>query len=169
MSEHEGEQLRSSSPPAETGTARPKGARPRRVPTSQAFRHGALLLVDADQRTGERLEQLVSELEGRGHSVTLVWGGVRTDLHANDGPDGGAAGVGAPSASDLPAFIEPLTHQERATLALLPTLMSNEEIAAALHVSINTVKCHLKAVYRKLGVERRRDAVVRARHLGVLV
>jgi ATP/maltotriose-dependent transcriptional regulator MalT len=125
-----------------------------------------LLLVDADQRTGERLEQLVSELEGRGHSVTLVWGGARTDLHANDG---GATGLEAPSASDLPAFIEPLTHQERATLALLPTLMSNEEIAAALHVSINTVKCHLKAVYRKLGVERRRDAVLRARHLGVLV
>jgi ATP/maltotriose-dependent transcriptional regulator MalT len=167
MSEHEPEQLCSSS--AETGTARPKGARPRRVPTSPAFRHGPLLLVNADQRTGERLEQLASELEDRGHCVTLVWDGVRTDLRANDGPDGAAGRPGAHSLSDLPAFIEPLTHQERATLALLPTLMSNEEIAAALHVSINTVKCHLKAVYRKLGVERRRDAVVRARDLGVLV
>jgi LuxR family maltose regulon positive regulatory protein len=35
-------------------------------------------------------------------------------------------------------------------------------------VSVNTIKTHLKAVYRKLGVERRRDAVVRARQLELL-
>jgi LuxR family maltose regulon positive regulatory protein len=66
---------------------------------------------------------------------------------------------------DLPVFVEPLTGREQAVLRYLPTLMSNAEIASELFVSINTVKTHLKAVYRKLGVERRRDAVVRARQL----
>jgi LuxR family maltose regulon positive regulatory protein len=63
----------------------------------------------------------------------------------------------------LPVFLEPLTRQETAVLAYLPTLMSNVEIARTMNLSVNTVKTHLKALYRKLGVERRRDAVVRAR------
>jgi LuxR family maltose regulon positive regulatory protein len=67
-----------------------------------------------------------------------------------------------------PVFVEPLTDRERAVLEYLPTMMSNNEIAQQLLVSVNTVKTHLKSVYRKLGVERRRDAVVRARHLEIL-
>ena len=66
------------------------------------------------------------------------------------------------------AFVEPLTPQEGIILQFLPTLMSNPEIAETMHLSINTVKTHLKALYRKLGVERRRDAVVRARQLELL-
>ena len=46
-------------------------------------------------------------------------------------------------------------------------MMSNAEIAHSI-VSVNTVKTHLKSVYRKLGVERRRDAVVRGRQLELL-
>jgi LuxR family maltose regulon positive regulatory protein len=67
-----------------------------------------------------------------------------------------------------PLFLEPLTDQERVVLGFLPTLMSNQEIADAMHLSVNTVKTHVKAVYRKLGVERRRHAVVRARQLELL-
>ena len=63
---------------------------------------------------------------------------------------------------------EPLTGREATVLQLLPSLMSNDEIAVAMHLSVNTVKTHLKALYRKLAVERRRDAVVRARELGLL-
>ena len=69
---------------------------------------------------------------------------------------------------ELPAFLEPLTERERAVLEYLPSMMSNAEIAQQMLVSVNTVKTHLKAVYRKLGVERRRDAVVRARQLEML-
>lgn len=69
---------------------------------------------------------------------------------------------------EMPAFLEPLTDRERAVLDYLPTMMSNAEIAQQLLVSVNTVKTHLKAVYRKLGVVRRRDAVVRARQLELL-
>jgi LuxR family maltose regulon positive regulatory protein len=53
-------------------------------------------------------------------------------------------------------------------LHYLPTLMSNAEIAAEMVVSVNTVKTHLKSIYRKLGVERRRDALLKARQVELL-
>jgi LuxR family maltose regulon positive regulatory protein len=70
--------------------------------------------------------------------------------------------------AEAPVFVEPLTERERAVLGYLPTMMSNAEIAKQLLMSVNTVKTHLKSVYRKLGVERRRDAVVRARQFELL-
>ncbi len=69
---------------------------------------------------------------------------------------------------EFPVFVEPLTARERAVLEYLPTMMTNTEIARQLLVSVNTVKTHLKAVYRKLGVARRREAVLRARQLEIL-
>jgi len=65
-------------------------------------------------------------------------------------------------------FADPLTEREQVVLCYLPTLMSNAEIAESMHLSVNTVKTHLKALYRKLSVDRRRDAVVRARQLELL-
>ena len=50
-------------------------------------------------------------------------------------------------------------------LRYLPTLLSNQEIAGELFVSVNTVKTHLKSIYRKLGVSDRREAVRLARDL----
>jgi LuxR family maltose regulon positive regulatory protein len=47
-------------------------------------------------------------------------------------------------------------------------MMSNQEIASELFVSVNTVKTHLKAIYRKLDVADRREAVSRARALELL-
>jgi LuxR family maltose regulon positive regulatory protein len=69
---------------------------------------------------------------------------------------------------EFPVFVEPLTSRERAVLEYLPTMMTNTEIARQLLVSVNTVKTHLKAVYRKLGVARRREAVLRAKQLEIL-
>ncbi len=65
-------------------------------------------------------------------------------------------------------LLEPLSDREKAILRDLPTMMSNVEIAGELCLSINTVKTHLRHVYRKLGVRRRRDAVERARQLSLL-
>ena len=63
------------------------------------------------------------------------------------------------SRSAAPLVIEPLSPRERAVLRYLPTMMSNQEIASELFVSVNTVKTHLKAIYRKLDVPNRREAV----------
>ena len=65
-------------------------------------------------------------------------------------------------------LVEPLSPRERAVLRYLPTMMSNQEIAAELFVSVNTVKTHLKAIYRKLDVQDRREAVRRARTMNLL-
>ncbi len=77
-------------------------------------------------------------------------------------PDGTAA------VPEPPPVIEELSGRERDVLVRLAEMMSTEEIAADLFVSVNTVKTHLKSAYRKLGVNRRHDAVHRARELGLL-
>ena len=66
------------------------------------------------------------------------------------------------------ALLEPLSERELAVLRFLPTMMSNAEIASEMFVSVNTVKTHLKHVYRKLDVADRRDCVRRARELRLL-
>lgn len=65
-------------------------------------------------------------------------------------------------------LVDPLTSRELAILGALPTMQTNSEIAADFYVSVNTVKAHLKALFRKLGVDSRREAVRRARELGLL-
>jgi LuxR family transcriptional regulator, maltose regulon positive regulatory protein len=65
-------------------------------------------------------------------------------------------------------LLEPLSERELTVLRYLPTMMSNAEIAAEMFVSVNTVKTHLKHIYRKLDVSERRDAVRRGRELRLL-
>jgi len=63
---------------------------------------------------------------------------------------------------------EQLTDRELTVLRYLQSILSNEEIASKLFVSVNTVKTHVRNIYRKLDVARRREAVRRARELGLL-
>jgi len=65
-------------------------------------------------------------------------------------------------------FTEALTDREIAVLNLLPSHLSLREIAGELFVSLNTVKSHTRAIYRKLGVSDRSSAVERARSIGIL-
>jgi LuxR family transcriptional regulator, maltose regulon positive regulatory protein len=65
-------------------------------------------------------------------------------------------------------LLDPLSDRETVVLRYLPTMMSNAEIAAEMFVSVNTVKTHLKHIYRKLDVSERRDAVRRGRELRLL-
>jgi LuxR family maltose regulon positive regulatory protein len=67
-----------------------------------------------------------------------------------------------------PGLLEPLSERERDVLRLLPTLLPNTEIASELFVSVNTVKTHVKSIYRKLEVSSRREAVARARQLRLI-
>ncbi|MFI2437159.1 LuxR C-terminal-related transcriptional regulator [Streptomyces sp. NPDC018693] len=73
------------------------------------------------------------------------------------------AGSGPP-----PLVAVELSGRERDVLERVARMMSTEEVAADLYVSVNTVKTHLKSVYRKLAVNRRGDAVRRARDLRLL-
>ncbi|MBN2203680.1 MAG: hypothetical protein JW767_01520 [Thermoleophilia bacterium] len=61
-----------------------------------------------------------------------------------------------------------LTAAEHRVLEFLPTHMSDAQIGEHLFITRNTVKSHLRAVYRKLGVASRDEAVARARGLGLL-
>jgi LuxR family maltose regulon positive regulatory protein len=63
---------------------------------------------------------------------------------------------------------EELSGRELAVLRYLPTMLTSQEIAGELFVSLNTVKSHLKNIYRKLDADGRRDAVRRARELGLV-
>ena len=62
----------------------------------------------------------------------------------------------------------PLTPRELAVLRLLPTQLSTREIGRELSVSVTTVRSHVQAIYRKLGVPSRADAVTQARELHLL-
>lgn len=65
-------------------------------------------------------------------------------------------------------LLEPLSDRERAILRYLPTNLSNREIAGELFITTNTVKSHLRNIYRKLDVEDRRQAVTRAQELRLI-
>jgi len=61
----------------------------------------------------------------------------------------------------------PLTDAELRVLKLLPTA-SPAQMAAALYISFNTVKTHLRSIYQKLGVSSRSEAIQRAVELRLL-
>ena len=64
--------------------------------------------------------------------------------------------------------LEPLTHRELEILRLLQTPMSLTALAAQLYVSLNTVKTHVQAIYRKLGATTRTEAVRIARQQSLI-
>jgi LuxR family maltose regulon positive regulatory protein len=62
---------------------------------------------------------------------------------------------------------DPLTEREEVVLRLLRGTLSLREIGQELHLSQNTVKTHTRAIYRKLGVSTRQDAVEKGRETGI--
>ena len=69
---------------------------------------------------------------------------------------------------DVKGPIDDLTDRERDVLRLLPSRLTLREIASELYVSQNTLKFHLRAIYRKLGVASRGGAVDSARQMRLL-
>ncbi|TDC39633.1 helix-turn-helix transcriptional regulator [Micromonospora sp. 15K316] len=67
-----------------------------------------------------------------------------------------------------PTLEEPLTERELTILRYLQSILSNVEIASELSLSVNTVKTHVRNIYRKLDATRRREAVRRARELRLI-
>jgi LuxR family maltose regulon positive regulatory protein len=61
-----------------------------------------------------------------------------------------------------------LSERELEVLRLLPSRLSQREIAVELYVSFNTIRTHTRVIFQKLGVTSRAEAVTRARELGLL-
>ncbi len=64
--------------------------------------------------------------------------------------------------------VEPLTGRELEVLRHVSGVLRNPEIASEMHISLHTVKAHLKHIYRKLAATHRGEAVRRARQLGLI-
>jgi LuxR family transcriptional regulator, maltose regulon positive regulatory protein len=78
------------------------------------------------------------------------------------------AGQAGPPTGRPAALAAPLSEREQVVLRYLSSRLSAGEIADELYVSLNTVKTHIKSIYRKLDTNRRWDAVKRARQLQLL-
>lgn len=61
-----------------------------------------------------------------------------------------------------------LTSKEHEVLQYLAELLTTEEIASTMYVSVNTVRSHVRSILRKLSASRRNEAVRRAWELGLL-
>jgi LuxR family maltose regulon positive regulatory protein len=73
-----------------------------------------------------------------------------------------------PVSQPVPQPAQSLTAKELEVLEHLAALLTTEEIASAMFISVNTVKTHVRSILRKLAVSRRNQAVRRARQLGLV-
>ncbi|MFG1952671.1 LuxR C-terminal-related transcriptional regulator [Micromonospora sp. NPDC048830] len=136
-----------------------------------------------ERRAGRVLERALelAEPDGYRRVFTHAEPGVRDLLAAH--LDSGTAhwptvsdlvrGAGEPAdrraaAAPERGLDEPLTERELTILRYLQSILSNVEIASELSLSVNTVKTHVRNIYRKLDATRRREAVRRARELHLI-
>ena len=73
-------------------------------------------------------------------------------------------------ATDQPAVIvvDRLTERELEVLRHVSGMLNTAEVAGEMYISVNTVKTHLKSIYRKLAATHRGEAVRRARQLELI-
>ena len=78
------------------------------------------------------------------------------------------SGVSVPPSDSPQPLVAPLTNRELDVLDLLAQRLSTKEIADKLFISSTTVKGHLQNIYGKLEVNKRSEAVDKAKALGIL-
>lgn len=76
--------------------------------------------------------------------------------------------VSASGRAAAPLIVEPLTEREQEVLRHVARMLSTAEVAGAMYISTNTVKTHLKSIFRKLAAGHRGEAVRRARELELI-
>jgi len=91
-------------------------------------------------------EELVAALEQAAAGTPLGM----PKPHPDDDPAGG----------DWPGRSEGLTARQAEVLALIVQGLSNDEVAERAYITINSLKSHVRAIYRKIGVESRSQAVI---------
>jgi LuxR family maltose regulon positive regulatory protein len=132
----------------------------------QVTAYGSLALAAVRQREHQpaaarrllgRVRDLLESLPDPGDGPKRLAETEKT-LRLRAGRDGGSA--------DAPYW--ELSQRELEVLRLLPSRLSQREIAAELYVSFNTIRTHTRVIFRKLGVTSRAEAIARARELGLL-
>lgn len=113
------------------------GNRPSPQESSQMLAFGATACLSKETQTRDVL-----------NAIHLASRGLRVLPRMSPDPDASA-----------PVGPEVLTAREAEVLELLQRRQSNAQIAAALHVGVETVRTHARNIYRKLGVRTRRELV----------
>jgi two-component system nitrate/nitrite response regulator NarL len=119
-----------------------------------ALRAGAQAYLLKDIEPEELVPALQAALEGNNVVARELVGSLARLV--------GARGDGAPAAPRPPAPFAELTPREREILECIADGMSNKMIARALDITDGTVKLHVKAILRKLGMRSRVEAAVAA-------
>jgi LuxR family transcriptional regulator, maltose regulon positive regulatory protein len=77
-------------------------------------------------------------------------------------------GTASPAGQAAVLVVEPLTEREREVLRHVSRMLNTAEVASEMYISVNTVKTHLRNIYRKLAAAHRSEAVRRARELELI-
>jgi LuxR family maltose regulon positive regulatory protein len=120
---------------------------------------------------GPRMALLLDRVRREGVAPDYITRILAAFASETNDPSGGRATEPSPSSAVLgggEGLIESLTPRELEVLEGLDRHLTNKEIATELVVSTGTVKTHTLNIYRKLDVHTRRQAVARARELGIL-
>jgi LuxR family maltose regulon positive regulatory protein len=108
---------------------------------------------------GEQMAQLLSEAAAQGIRPDYA----RKLLAAFETVTKGERPTTEPS-----SLVEPLSQRESEVLRLIAQGLSNQEIGKRLFLALDTVKGHNRRIFDKLQVQRRTEAIARARELGLL-
>jgi LuxR family maltose regulon positive regulatory protein len=114
---------------------------------------------------GPAMAQLLTETASRGimlESIKKILAAFGTQEHKREDK----SSLHSPTSSQ--PLIEPLSQRELEVLQLIAQGLSNHEISTRLFLALNTVKGHNQKIFDKLQVQRRTEAVARARELGLL-
>jgi LuxR family maltose regulon positive regulatory protein len=137
----------------------------RRVGSRLVIAHGLLLLAMLERRRGAHTEARTLARDARRVLADCRDAGVVAELLKRT--ERALQLTRRVPASTLAADVE-LSERELTVLRLLASELSQREIGAELYVSFNTVKSHIRSIFRKLGVSTRADAVARARELALI-
>ncbi len=141
------------------------------------------IFVDEGPPMARLLRQLLTQFSGQNSSEAVVHGTIPDYVNVllaafefeeleNKEQENSANStlpqVSPGSASPAHPLIEPLSQREIEVLHLIAQGLSNREIGERLFLSVNTVKGHNRIIFGKLQVQRRTEAVARAREMGLI-
>ena len=112
---------------------------------------------------GSPMAHLLSEVEAQGMMPDYV-GKLLAILKADAQKRAHTSSLPAPARQ----MFEPLSPRELEVLLLMAAGLSNQEMCERLFLALSTVKGHNRTIFGKLGVQRRTEAIARARELGLM-